>query len=120
MGDLGLRASSNDCAFSIGHEARRVNGKWRRAGGASPGPTFRRGRFRGTMRCASAERQGLGWFAMVREIAICYIHEFARLPDLAKARVTEGCGEAELLEHLRSPEPHARGCWPVDFPIGKA
>ena len=37
-----------------------------------------------------------------------------RLAILADALEDAGCNEAELLDHLRGPELHVRGCWAVD------
>jgi hypothetical protein len=44
---------------------------------------------------------------------------FDRLPILADALEEPGCTDAEILGHLRSPGPHARGCWVVDLLTGK-
>src|SRR5262249_40905280 len=44
---------------------------------------------------------------------------FRDLPILADALEEAGCAEAALLDHLRGPGPHARGCWPVDLLLGK-
>ncbi len=44
---------------------------------------------------------------------------FGRLPALADALEDAGCESAELLGHLRGPEPHARGCWALDLILGK-
>ncbi len=44
---------------------------------------------------------------------------FDRLPVLADALEDAGCGDADLLGHLRLPEPHVRGCWAVDLLLGK-
>jgi hypothetical protein len=43
----------------------------------------------------------------------------ARLIILADALEDAGCTDAELLEHLRSPGPHVRGCWAVDLLMGR-
>ncbi len=43
----------------------------------------------------------------------------ARLAVLADAPEDAGCGDAELLGHLRGPGPHVRGCWAVDRVLGK-
>jgi hypothetical protein len=43
----------------------------------------------------------------------------ARLAVLADALEEAGCTEAELLAHLRSPDPHVRGCWALDVVLGK-
>jgi hypothetical protein len=37
-----------------------------------------------------------------------------RLAVLADALEEAGCTQGQLLEHLRGPGPHARGCWVVD------
>jgi hypothetical protein len=42
----------------------------------------------------------------------------ARLVVLADA-LEEACAEAELVAHLREPGPHVRGCWALDFVLGK-
>ena len=43
----------------------------------------------------------------------------ARLAVLSDALEDAGCDNAEILEHLRSPGPHVRGCWVVDLMLGK-
>jgi hypothetical protein len=40
--------------------------------------------------------------------------EFDHLPFLADRLQEAGCHDEELLAHLRSKGPHARGCWAVD------
>lgn len=42
-----------------------------------------------------------------------------RLPILADALEDAGCDNGELLTHLRSGGPHARGCWALDLILGK-
>jgi hypothetical protein len=44
---------------------------------------------------------------------------FDRLPILADALEEAGCTNADLLDHLRSPVPHLRGCWALDLILGK-
>jgi hypothetical protein len=39
---------------------------------------------------------------------------FDRLPVLADALEEAGCTALQILEHLRRPGPHVRGCWAVD------
>jgi hypothetical protein len=39
---------------------------------------------------------------------------FDRLPILGDALEEAGCTDQAVLDHLRGPGPHARGCWPVD------
>jgi hypothetical protein len=41
-----------------------------------------------------------------------------RLAVLADALLDAGCGDAQLLGHLRSPGPHVRGCHAVDALLG--
>jgi hypothetical protein len=43
----------------------------------------------------------------------------ARLFVLADALEEAGCTEQAILDHLRSPGPHARGCWPVDLLLAR-
>jgi hypothetical protein len=45
--------------------------------------------------------------------------KFGELPILADALEDAGCTEAALLEHLRGPGPHDRGCWALDVILGK-
>jgi hypothetical protein len=44
---------------------------------------------------------------------------FGDLPILADALEDAGCDRDALLDHLRSPGPHARGCWALDLILGK-
>jgi hypothetical protein len=44
---------------------------------------------------------------------------FTELPILADALEDAGCTEQRLLDHLRSPGPHDRGCWALDVLLGK-
>jgi hypothetical protein len=43
----------------------------------------------------------------------------ARLAVLADALEEAGCTEVAILDHLRGPGPHVRGCWPVDLLTGR-
>jgi hypothetical protein len=43
----------------------------------------------------------------------------ARLVVLADALEEAGCDSADLLNHLRQPGDHVRGCWAVDAILGK-
>ena len=43
----------------------------------------------------------------------------ARLAVLADAAEEAGCADVSLLVHLRSVEPHFRGCWAVDLLTGR-
>ena len=45
---------------------------------------------------------------------------FHRLPILADALEEAGCDDADILGHCRGPGPHVRGCWVVDFLLGKS
>jgi hypothetical protein len=46
-------------------------------------------------------------------------HRFDRLRKLADALEKAGCREASVLEHCRSDQVHARGCWLVDRILAK-
>jgi hypothetical protein len=42
----------------------------------------------------------------------------ARLAILADALEDAGCTDNAILDHLRGPGPHVRGCWAVDLVLG--
>ena len=43
-----------------------------------------------------------------------------RLAVLADALEEAGCENEDILQHLRGPGPHVRGCWVVDLVLGKS
>jgi hypothetical protein len=43
-----------------------------------------------------------------------------RLAVLADALDEAGCTDASILDHLRGPGPHVRGCWVLDLLLGRA
>jgi hypothetical protein len=45
--------------------------------------------------------------------------DLARLAVLADALEEAGCAAQTILDHLRGPGPHVRGCWAVDLILGK-
>jgi hypothetical protein len=45
---------------------------------------------------------------------------FDRMPVLAEALEEAGCTDPELLDHLRQPGPHSRGCWAINALIGRS
>jgi hypothetical protein len=51
--------------------------------------------------------------------SIYHQRAFDRLPILADALEDAGCDNADILNHCRQPGEHVRGCWVVDFLIGK-
>jgi hypothetical protein len=68
------------------------------------------------------ERAWLAWNGGLPAAMAAAIYDecrFADLPVLADALEEAGCDDAELLSHLRSPGPHARGCWALDLLLGK-
>jgi hypothetical protein len=44
---------------------------------------------------------------------------YDRRPILADALEEAGCTDADILDHLRGPGPHVRGCWVIDLLLGK-
>jgi hypothetical protein len=42
-----------------------------------------------------------------------------RLALLADMLEDAGCTDPHILQHLRGPGPHVRGCWVVDHLLGK-
>jgi hypothetical protein len=51
--------------------------------------------------------------------AIYQERAFDRLPILADALEDAGCGDLDLIGHLRGPGPHALGCWALDLILGR-
>lgn len=45
---------------------------------------------------------------------------FDRLPILADALQDAGCESPDLLDHLRGPGPHVKGCWALDLVLEQA
>jgi hypothetical protein len=45
---------------------------------------------------------------------------FDHLPILADALEDAGCSDAVILDHLRGPGPHVRGCFALDLVVGKS
>ena len=60
------------------------------------------------------------WFTQVRKLAVSIYSEqaFDRLPILAEALEKAGCDNAEILEHCRGQDTHAKGCWVIDVLLG--
>jgi hypothetical protein len=44
---------------------------------------------------------------------------FDRAPILADALEDAGCADDEVLDHLRGPNTHIRGCWVIDLLLAK-
>jgi hypothetical protein len=44
--------------------------------------------------------------------------DLSRLAVLSDALEEAGCDDAAILDHLRSPGPHVRGCWALDVVLG--
>jgi hypothetical protein len=71
-------------------------------------------------RPVSARPEWLTPEAVALAQAIYERHAFERLPALADLLHEVGYGDQEMLEHLRGPGPHARGCWALDLVLGKS
>jgi hypothetical protein len=70
----------------------------------------------------AVEREWLAWNdALVRKLArsIYDDRRFTDTPVLADALEDAGCAAADLLEHLRGPARHTRGCWAVDLLLAR-
>ncbi len=44
---------------------------------------------------------------------------FSKLPELAELLEQAGCKNADILQHCRDTKEHARGCWALDYLLGK-
>jgi hypothetical protein len=78
--------------------------------------------FGNPFRRVSVERAWLAWNGgTVGEVAGAIYDEkrFDDLPVLADALEDAACDNDDMLNHLRSPGPHVRGCWAVDLVLGK-
>jgi hypothetical protein len=45
--------------------------------------------------------------------------DFAAMSLLADALQDADCADQQILDHCRGPGPHVKGCWVVDFVLGK-
>jgi hypothetical protein len=62
--------------------------------------------------------EGLAWAAYEQRLLPSGHLDPARLAVLADA-LEEAGADSALLDHLRGPGPHTRGCWVVDWALGK-
>ena len=46
--------------------------------------------------------------------------DFSAMPILADVLEDAGCTDQLILDHLRGPGPHVRGCWALDLILGKS
>ena len=63
----------------------------------------------------------LGWNSSIVARLAREIYDgrrFEELPVLADALEEAGCENRDLLDHLRHPGPHVRGCWALDTILG--
>src|SRR5262249_21491924 len=51
--------------------------------------------------------------------AIYEERRFEDLPILGDALEEAGCNNEDILNHLRQPGDHTRGCWALDLVLGK-
>jgi hypothetical protein len=51
--------------------------------------------------------------------AIYERRSFDRLPILGDALEDAGCTDEHVLDHLRQPGPHTRGCWALDLTLAR-
>jgi hypothetical protein len=68
------------------------------------------------------DQTGLAWNqGVVARLAqsIYLDRAFDGCPVLADALEEAGCSDPDILDHLRGPGPHTRGCWVVDAILGK-
>jgi len=45
--------------------------------------------------------------------------DFDRLPELADALEAVACTDRTLMDHLRSPDPHYKGCWALELTLDR-
>src|SRR5437763_1306831 len=76
----------------------------------------------GPARLAAARARGAAWHPAWRSAKALAIagdmydrRDFSAAPVLADALEDAGCADAVILDHLRGPGPHVRGCFAVDL-----
>ncbi len=82
------------------------------------GNPFRRASFDPAWRAPAATTIAQAAYAE-RELPSGHL-DTARLAVLSDALEEAGCIDEAILDHLRSPGPHVRGCWALDLVLGKA
>jgi hypothetical protein len=78
--------------------------------------------FGNPFRTVTVDPAWLAWNGRtIRNLAEAIYNEraFDRMPILADALEDAGCNDADILDHLRGPGPHSRGCWPLDLLLDK-
>ena len=73
-------------------------------------------------RAIGIEPSWLGWNGSAVSALAETVHEegtYDLLPVLGDALEDAGCTDAAILDHLRGPGPHVRGCFVVDALLGK-
>jgi hypothetical protein len=78
--------------------------------------------FGSPFRAMTVEPALLAWGdGITRRLAEAIYEEraFDRLPILADALEEAGCTEQGILDHLRDPGPHARGCFALDLVLAR-
>jgi hypothetical protein len=66
-----------------------------------------------------AARQWNGGCAVALATELYESGDFSRAPLLADMLEDAGVSDAQLLDHLRGPGPHTRGCFAVDLVLGR-
>lgn len=120
-------SAATDC-LATDPESAAWNGAWAAATGAFNSKPWRAARarqadllreiFGNPLRPVPVNPEWLTWNrGTVPRVAqrIYDTQNFAALPVLADAVEDAGCTDAALLEHLRRPTGHVRGCWALDL-----
>jgi hypothetical protein len=116
-----------DAALSSAHEAARIIGTNnlddpRRLAALADLSGVAREIFGNPFRPVTVDTEWLAWNGgtVVKLSQVIYDDRaFDRLPLLADALEDAGCADAAVLEHLRGPGPHFRGCYVIDALLGK-
>ena len=78
--------------------------------------------FEGVMEPPAVQPEWLDWNSGLVQRLARLLHDegrFDEMPILADALEDAGCDDPRLLDHLRGPGPHARGCWALDVLLHK-
>ncbi|MDY3553783.1 hypothetical protein R5W24_002897 [Gemmata sp. JC717] len=76
--------------------------------------------FGNPFRPVAVERSWLTSTVLLLTERIYQDRAFDQIPILADALQDAGCGNDDILNHLRSDGPHVKGCWALDLVLGKS
>ena len=89
------------------------------SGGAAGQAQLARDVFGPPSRSSSGDPQCLTASAVAVARAVYSARDFSAMPILADVLQEAGCEDEQLLRHCRGIGPHVRGCWVLDWVLGR-